>query len=326
MPGPLTSLSGFPLLSALLDRRSRRFGAGLRLNGGPLAFASARPPQPLSVEEEAALAFAANGVNGFALSELPFGAGDVPDAGGGHIMVHFVGRTIASGDAMHLCAVFVVNDGGAWMLRRPQDYPRGTSPTSSGSRGRTGWSSCTSGCGCRSSRERVDVPRRLPFIAPFNKWSANVPGTTYFVPVAELSVLYINVLLSFFDEEWAFFFLDDHNGYQPAGIAQFGRSRGGHLYDDPADGRVGTVTLMESWIREFGATEMGAVAQSLGLMAAALGLGGFPHFAGIRAPGRRRSAFAWRASRSRAPSARAPGARTTSSSRRRSASSGTGRS
>src|SRR2546430_5266336 len=117
-------LSSFPLLTALLERRSRRFGAGFRLNGGPLAFASQRAPAPLSVAEEAALAFAANGVNGYALSELPFDAGDRPNAGGGHIMVHFVGRPVPSGDAMHLTTLFVLNDDGEWMLRRPQDFAR----------------------------------------------------------------------------------------------------------------------------------------------------------------------------------------------------------
>src|SRR5438132_2766562 len=118
-------LASFPLLTAFLERRSRRFGAGFHLNGGPLAFESQRAPAPLSTAEEAALAFAANGVNGYALSELPFDTGDRPNAAGGHIMVHFVGRTIPSGDAMHLAALFVTNDDGAWMLRRPQDYPRG---------------------------------------------------------------------------------------------------------------------------------------------------------------------------------------------------------
>jgi hypothetical protein len=29
---------------------------------------------------------------------------------------------IASGDAMHDCNVFVINDSGTWMLKRPQDY------------------------------------------------------------------------------------------------------------------------------------------------------------------------------------------------------------
>lgn len=268
-----------PLLSALLERRSRRFAAGARLNGGPLAFESRRAPAPLSLDEEATLAFAANGVTGHALSELPFETGDRPDAGGGHIMVHFVGRTVASGDAMHLTTVFVVNDDGAWMLRRPQDFPRdqvaGLVDLAKAGRFKELYERTR----VRLADRRVDVPRDLPHLAPFNKWSANLPGTTYFVPIAELTVLYINVLLSFFDHEWRFFFVDDHNGYAPAGIAAFGRSRGGHLEDDPRHGRVATVTLMESWIREFGAVEMGGIVQNLGLATAALGIGGFPHFA-----------------------------------------------
>src|SRR5256885_9676884 len=128
-------LASFPLLTALLERRSRRSGAGFRLNGGPLAFESQRAPAPLSTAEEAALAFAANGVNGCALSELPFDAGDRPNAGGGHIMVHFVGRTVPSGNAMHLTTLFVVNDEGAWMLRRPRISRGRRSPGSSSREG-----------------------------------------------------------------------------------------------------------------------------------------------------------------------------------------------
>lgn len=131
----------------------------------------------------------------------------------------------------------------------------------------------------RLADQRVDVPREVPFVAPFNKWMANVPGTTYFLPVAELSALYINLLLSAFDHEFAFFLVDDHQGYQPAGIAQFARAAGGHLENDPAHGRVATISFMETWVCEFVAIEQGAIHQNLGLMSAALGLGGFPHFA-----------------------------------------------
>ena len=56
-PAPLEQLARYPLLDALIERRSRRFGSGMSLNGGPLAYSSARPPQPLSLEEEAVLAF-----------------------------------------------------------------------------------------------------------------------------------------------------------------------------------------------------------------------------------------------------------------------------
>jgi hypothetical protein len=117
-------LSRYSLLEALIERRSRRFGKGMRLNGGPLAYDSEARPQPLSLAEEAALAFAACGITGYALAELPYQTGDVPEAGGGNIMTHFVARTVASGDAMHAVAVIVMNDQGTWMLKRPQDHPR----------------------------------------------------------------------------------------------------------------------------------------------------------------------------------------------------------
>ena len=47
-------LARYPLLDALIERRSRRFGKGMTLNGGPLAYQSTHAPQPLSIEEEAA--------------------------------------------------------------------------------------------------------------------------------------------------------------------------------------------------------------------------------------------------------------------------------
>ncbi len=115
-------LAHYPLLAALVGR-SRRFGTGFRLNGGPLAFASQAPPTPLTLAEEAALAFAACGITGPVLADLPYQTGDLPAAGGGNIMSHFVGRTVASGDAAHNNAVVVINDGGAWLLKRPQVAP-----------------------------------------------------------------------------------------------------------------------------------------------------------------------------------------------------------
>ena len=86
----------YPLLKALLERRSRRFGQGMSLNGGPLAYGSAVAPQPLSTEEEAALAFAGCGITGPVLAELPYDSGDAHEAGGGNIMINLVGRTVAS--------------------------------------------------------------------------------------------------------------------------------------------------------------------------------------------------------------------------------------
>ena len=120
----LNRMQRVSLFDAMLARRSRRFAQGMNLPTGPLAFRSQRAPKPLREEEEAALAFAACGVTGYALAELPYGPSVTPESSGGNIMTHFIARTIASGDAMHDCAVFVINDAGTWMLKRPQDYPR----------------------------------------------------------------------------------------------------------------------------------------------------------------------------------------------------------
>ena len=278
-PGRAERLAGYPLLDALIARRSRRFGKGMRLNGGPLAYASTAAPAPLSFDEEAALAFAACGVTGPALADLPYQTGDVPNASSGNIMTHYVGRTVASGDAMHSNAVFVINDAGTWMLRRPQDYPRSEiAALAQAARGRR-LAELYQRARIPIADRRVEVERQPPFTPPFNKWSANQPGSTYFLPVAELSQFYINVLLSAFSEEFGYFVVDDRNGFRPAGIAKFARSKGGHLYDDPAAGRYGTVGVIETWICEFSAIEQGGILQNLGLMAQALGLGGFPHFA-----------------------------------------------
>jgi hypothetical protein len=138
-------------------------------------------------------------------------------------MTHFIGRTVASGDAMHDCTAFVINDNGAWLLKRPQDYPRAEIPQLIREAREHRLMELYHKARVRIAEQRVDVPREVPFIPSFNKWMANVPGTTYFLPVAELSALYINVLLSAFDNDFAFFVVDDHKGYEPAGIGRFGR-------------------------------------------------------------------------------------------------------
>ena len=276
---PLERAASYPLLDALIERRSRRFGKGLHLDGGPLSYRSALPPQPLQVEEEAALAFAACGITGYGLADLPYQNGAVPESGAGNILIHFVGRTVASGDAAHAVVLFVLNDEGAWMLKRPQDYPRHALPELIQAGRDHQLVELYERHRVRISDRRPDVPRALPYVPPFNKWSANRPGTTYFLPVNDVTALYINILLSAFSEDFGYFVVDDRHRFQPAGLAQFVGSKGGHLYDAPARGRIATITSLETWLYEFAAIEQGGMLQNLGLMAQALGLGGFSHFA-----------------------------------------------
>ncbi len=51
---------------------ARRFGVGMEMKSGPMRYRSRQPPVRLSEDEEAALAFAACGVTGYALGELMY--------------------------------------------------------------------------------------------------------------------------------------------------------------------------------------------------------------------------------------------------------------
>ncbi len=188
----------YSLLESLIRRR---FARAMALDGGPLTHSSEHQPQALTIEEEAALAFAACGITGPVLAELPFQSGEEPESGSGNIMTHLVGRTVASGDAVHSGIMFLINDEGAWMLKRPQDFPRGQIAELARSAREHEFVELYQQSRVRVADRRVDIPRELPFVSAFNKWSANLPGTSYFLPVGELSAFYINVLLTAFSHE-----------------------------------------------------------------------------------------------------------------------------
>src|SRR5215471_1641308 len=105
------------LFDVLLHRRSRRLGLGMSIPEGPFQYTSSYKPVPLTEDEEAALAFAACGVTGYALADLSYGSGQ-----GGSMLAGRLGRTVASPDAVHAVAVVVTNDSGTWLLKRPQDF------------------------------------------------------------------------------------------------------------------------------------------------------------------------------------------------------------
>jgi len=113
----LARLRRYPLLDALRERRSRRFGLGMAMPDGPLGYRSRHPGLPLTEDEEALLAFAACGITGPALADLAYAPGQ-----GGTIMAGLVGRTIASGDAIQSVAVFVINGEATYLLKRPRDF------------------------------------------------------------------------------------------------------------------------------------------------------------------------------------------------------------
>lgn len=267
-------LEQFSFLAALRGRRSRRFSCGMTLPGGPLAFQSKQNRQPLTEDEEAALAFAASGITGHALADLCY-----TKDGGGNIMGGLVGRTIASGDALQCVSLVVTNDDATFLVRRPRELPAAgiANLIALGKAGEFGEV-------YSRSRVKIKEGRAHPAMEPLfnintNRWSAHAPGTTHFLPINDLTLMYVNGLLEVLNEHTGAFILDERNNFLPAGLAKFARNRGGHLESDPAKNRVATVRQVEQFVTEFVTVEQGMMMQNLALMAEALGLGGYPSFA-----------------------------------------------
>ena len=271
---PTGELNDYPLLRALRERRSRRFGLGMKIPGGSLAHESRHQPVPLTEAETAALVFAASGITGHALADLCY-----EKDGGGSIMSGFVARTIASGDGMQTVSLVVINNEATYLIRKPRELPAGeiAELIELGKRGE--FTELYRRCRVKIKDGRTTTPTEPLFNINANRWSAHAPGTSYFLPVNDLTLMYINGLLEILNEHTGAFILDERNNFMPAGLAKFARDHGGHLECDPAKGRVATVRQIEQFVTEFVTVEQGMMLQNLGLMAEALGLGGFPNFA-----------------------------------------------
>jgi hypothetical protein len=267
-------LNDYRLLDALRERRSRRFGRGMHIPGGFFAYESQQAPQPLTLHEEAALAFAACGLTGYALADLDYSPG-----AGGRMQADLFGRTAASPDSISAVSVIVINDSATYLVRRPQDIPYEDIPQLLQYTRAGDFVSLYQAMRVKLTDQRVTLPRKPGYSLNLNRWSAHAEGSTCFLPVNDITAIYINTLLEYFTPEMGLFVRDEQNGFRPAGLASHARSGGGHLWDDPRDNRVVTVSELEASLVESVAVEQGMILQNLGLMTEALGLGGFVSYA-----------------------------------------------
>jgi hypothetical protein len=268
-------LGGTSLFDALRFRRSRRFAAGMETSQGPLKYKSTAPAHPLSEDELAALAFAACGVTGYALGDLVYAPGQ-----GGTMMGGFLGRTVGSADAVQAVSVVVSTDDATWLLRRPQDFEPKDYPALVELAKKGELRELFEKSRIKLADKRLAPPLDVPKNLDVNQWDMYRPGTSYFVPINEYTFMYINGLLEFLNETMGIFVVDDRASFRPAGLGRFAKSKGGHLHDDPEARRTLTIERLEAILHSVVMVEQGMVLQNLGLMAHAMGLGGFPNFAG----------------------------------------------
>lgn len=245
------------LVELFQKRKSRRFGLGMELSAGPLSYHSHQEPLALSSEEEDYLIFAGVGSTGMNVGDMQFHRQGQKENGQGMALMNLQSRTVPSACAAQTTRLFYTNDDGVYFVHHSPNPADGAVPTVQ-----------------RLREGRLEIPRALPFMLSFNQWYTNRPGTTYFMPVTHVTSLYLNLLLVVLSEEYGYFFVDTDNNNAACGLDLFRRSRGGHLYDDPASRRMLTLRDLDATISDVAVQEQGIMCQNILLMQQAIGLGG----------------------------------------------------
>jgi hypothetical protein len=259
----------YPLFDALYGRRSRRFGLGFEMAEGPFKYKSRQTPVPLSDVEEGLLVAAGVGFSGIALWDqsrpLPYRAGD--------------GRTFPSTSRGRRTALFFTNDQGVFVIDpaapsasklREIETPDEREKVLALYRDHR-----------KTLRQgRLDIPRRVPPLSGHNLWVTNMPGSTLFMPVCDVSFSLIGLIAQFVDRRLERFaakngrgmnIVDDRQGFRPAGTEKWVKC--GFL--DEHD--VMPLSHLERQASYFMFSEPAAICQNMFLATEALGLGGWMH-------------------------------------------------
>lgn len=270
---------GPSVFGALSTLRTRRIGLGYRSETGedeqfdwsshliarqregPLAFQSSSPPSPLSEVEEALIAWAALGPNGIITADIPV-QGDLSS------LLSWAGRTVPASSNDQAVDLFIINDSGTHLYRPgtermapveikgPDDYwkilhwYRKGRTTISTKRPDVAWATAPPGT------HNVNTMGAL-------QYNANRPGSTWFLPVGDVGLEWVNLLLSSY--QFGGFYLQDPETNKPAGCEQWIR---------PGFLEVGfPIPIFDELALMQHVTEVACVVQNIRLACEAMGLG-----------------------------------------------------
>lgn len=256
-----------PLAHTLWGRRTHRVSRGSDVEAGSMTYKSSNPRAPLDPLEEAIL-IAATGASGLTMPDRPFSDPKT----GENIMAKpnlvMEGRTAGSPDNAQGTHFFMINDAGTYFLRRLPPHEGGVEA----------WTpelliERAEQAKVRLLDRRIDVPegmRDFPAYLDSNRFLSNLPGTTIFFPVVDLSRQYINGLMYLLTQpnNARPVLVDDRNFYRVAGVKKWVKK--GFLNEDIVL-PLGQIHQMRTQI------EADLLIQNLFLVADAMGLGGWIH-------------------------------------------------
>ncbi len=247
-----------PLFETLVHRRTRRFPKGGKLTSrrAGLNYASTEQPLALTDVETALLCFAAAGVTGVTVEEIR------------HLLGHLtvVGRTCGSPCASLTMNLFFTNDEGVFFYK---GYRAKDAVPSERVRlkTRSDWSKIMEDfreTTVRLKEGRIDIPRDA--IGSAFESMVNLPGTTLFIPVADTTREYINLLFTGLAQfRWQ---LWDEVAGRPAGVGRW-------IDNGFLSGKQMTIAQYDAMLPWLCNLEAGMAMQNMALAATAMGLGSF---------------------------------------------------
>src|SRR5713101_1369892 len=214
----LDTLKARSLIETIWKRRTHRVSRGSDVSAGEMSYKSPHPRAPLTPLEEALL-ITATGCTGLSMPDRPF----FDPRNGAPIMakpnVNMVGRTAGSPDNAQGTHFFMINDSGTYFLRKlPPADGDPFDPDLLLKRAEMAKVKLLDG--------RLDVPdgkRDFPAYLDSNRFLSNLPGTTMFFPVVDLSHQYINGMMYLLTQPAGArpTIVDDRNFYRPAGVKKW---------------------------------------------------------------------------------------------------------
>jgi hypothetical protein len=251
----------FPLLQALLGRRSRRFARGAEIPDGPFAFRSRHPPLPLSELETLLVVIACGGNTSW------------------HHMIHRAeryaphlsnysaaagGRTFPSAAGFHTSKTLFTDDEGVYLLDA-RDAPAWAQRDEQGELDLDELLEVAKGHVTKIEDGRLKLPAEVPWVEAHNTWVVNQPGSLLVIPVGDLAQ---HVLLTLcYMLQNGFVLYDDIHRRPIPGIDRYA-----DLVDANA---VWPITFVEQWSMSELAVELSTSCYAGALMLQAMGLGGW---------------------------------------------------
>lgn len=248
-------LFSYPLLEAISRRRTRRFPVGCAVPLGSMQYKSEKPPLPLNDIETAILCWAGAGITGAVTSDLA-------TSGMGNTFCNWLGRSISNPCNSHTIKLFFTNDDGVFIYD-PKEATKVVEIDTEVDREKIMKYFDEDTRKVQDGR-LVTAPEG---VLPGQHWNINKPGTTLFMPIADLTELYINLLCGVFQGE-GYQMFDDLKG-QLAGVQEWidkGALKGPHV----------AITSFEDILFKSCIGPAFMAIQNMQLVAEAMGLGSIP--------------------------------------------------